>query len=114
MAIFSSIEQFTDHKAGSSVPPPPSTRALRNRTKPGPTNNGHGGPEVEKRAPRKSVGGSSAQKPQGALPPVRKQKGYQESVTLRPGGHTAGGENGRGSLPKVILRLGKKPEDAAV
>ncbi len=115
MVIFNSIDQSSNHKPGSSVPPPPSTRALRNRTKPGQPTEEPSGPQVEK-TPRKSVGVNSPQKPQGTAATARKPKDFVEPVAIHPGDSTANppqaipSESERKPLPRVILRLGKKTE----
>jgi len=85
-------------------------------------NNEQGSPKVEKKAPRKSVGDNTPEKPRtstGAPPSARKPGGSVEPATLYPGGNTSDSssvkefsENERKPLPRVILRLGKRPEEA--
>lgn len=129
MEIFNSLEQSTIRAAGYPAPPAPSTRTLRDRTKLSQTNNELDAPEKEKKAQRKSAGGTTNKKPRsstGTAAAGRKPRNSVEpAVTSQPedtgtdsSSLTNLSENEpvalaqeRKPLPRVILKLGKKPDE---
>ncbi|KAF5348477.1 hypothetical protein D9756_009597 [Leucocoprinus leucothites] len=141
VAIFNSIDQATTKVSGHSVPVPSSSRTLRDRAKlNNNTQSERSVSEQEKkRTPRKSAGGpSAARKPRSSVDPVPSSGAGKNSkprpsvgsvVTSQPEDSSSESsslaelsENERNApealaqdqkqVPRVILKLGKKPEEA--
>lgn len=128
MAIFNSLEQSIIHVPGSSIPAPPSTRALRDRTKlnqSSSSDNNLG--QIEKKAPRKSGCGNAIKKPEASnkitdvkgkprksSEPVVTSQAEDESAASPSipdlGEHQRPAGPGHKPVPRVILKLGNPPE----
>lgn len=140
--IFNSIDQATTRTSGSSVPVPSSSRTLRDRTKLGSTQNERSVSEPERKAPRRSTGGTSAaaRKPRSSIDPspaMQKPKPKPKSkprssvepvVTSQPEDSSTESsslselsepeqsepltlkQDGK-QVPRVVLKLGKRPEE---
>lgn len=129
IAIFNFMDQSITRTAGSSVPAPPSTRTLRDRTKLSHSNTESNVVDIEKKAPRKSNDGHATRKPRsstGTATAGRKPRNSVEPVvTSQPEDSTTDSSSpaelsehepvaltqDRKPLPKVILKLGKRPEE---
>ncbi|KXN84336.1 Histone deacetylase HOS3 [Leucoagaricus sp. SymC.cos] len=107
VGIFNSIDQTTTRSSGHSVPLPPSSRTLRDRTKINSSNSERSVTEAEKKVPRKSFGADAARKPQDSSSEESSLSELSESEANRPSTLIPD----RKQVPRVILRLGRKPEE---
>ncbi|XP_006462944.1 hypothetical protein AGABI2DRAFT_179518 [Agaricus bisporus var. bisporus H97] len=128
VTIFNSLEQSITRASGSSIPAPPSTRTLRDRTKLNQSNSSDNNlGQIEKKAPRKSNDGNTIKKLEASTKVTKfkrkPRKSKEPVVTSQPEDKGTDspsspdlGEQGRppaqGHKPvtKVILKLGKAPE----
>ncbi|KAF9451837.1 Arginase/deacetylase [Macrolepiota fuliginosa MF-IS2] len=131
VALFNSIDQSTLRTTGHPVPAPPSTRTLRDRSKPSnQSNQSHNeqvATQVGRKAPRRS-GGATTRKPRssiGTVVPGQKPRNSVEPAEISQLGDTSidspslaeSSDNEpvtsaqeQERLPKIILKLGKRPE----
>ncbi|KAJ3573753.1 hypothetical protein NP233_g2224 [Leucocoprinus birnbaumii] len=139
VTIFNSIDQTTAKISGHSVPVPPSGRTLRDRSKLSNTQSERSVSEPQKKTtPRKSAGGSTAaaRKPRSSIDPVASSSNRKKPrpsvdsvVTSQPEDSSSDSSSlaefsdleqrnapvvltqDRKQVPRVVLKLGKKPEE---
>jgi histone deacetylase HOS3 len=128
VTIFSSLEQSIIHLPGTSIPAPPSSRTLRDRTKlnqSSSSDNNLG--QIEKKAPRKSNGGDTIKKaeasnkttdikrkPRKSIEPVVTSQAEDEATASSSladlSEHKGPPAQGLKPVTRVVLKLGKPPE----
>jgi len=115
VAIFDSIDQSTTRTSGHYVPVPPSGRKLRDRGKLNNTQNEKSISEPEKRKTPPKSAGSGSRKPRSSTdlssePVSLVSIQSEDSSSLTKVSVTETSKLNQRQVPRVILKLGKKPD----